>query len=50
MTNSFVDADPRHDPSAPEGPGLLASGYFWIGGLLSGEFWMVVALWAIELQ
>jgi hypothetical protein len=50
MTDSLVDADHRHDPSASEGPGLLASSYFWVGGLLSGEFWMVLALWAIELH
>ena len=46
MTDPFAYADPGHDPS--EGPGLFASGYFWVGGLLSGEFWMLLALWAIE--
>jgi hypothetical protein len=40
-------AHPDHGADLPEGPGLLASGYFWVGGLLSGEFWML-ALWAIE--
>lgn len=49
MTNSRQDTPPRHDPCA-DGPGLLASGYFWVGGILSGEFWVALALWAIELH
>jgi hypothetical protein len=46
MTDPFASADLGQDPS--EGPGILASGYFWVGGLLSGEFWMLLALWALE--
>ena len=49
MTDPTALAESRFDPMATEGPGLLASGYFWVGGLLSGEFWLLLALWAIEL-
>ena len=49
MIRSTALAESMFEPAA-EGPGLLASGYFWIGGLLSGEAWAVLALWAIGLS
>lgn len=49
MNDTSMQANPWRDTPDAEGPGMLASRYFWVGGLLSGELWLTLALWAIEL-
>lgn len=52
MTHHHVHdtADGMVDFDQPHGPGLLASAYFWVGGLISGEFWVALGLWALMLR
>lgn len=38
-----ADGDEEEAPARNEGPGLLASPIFWIGGLLSILAWVLIA-------